>query len=347
MFRSIFVVAGAVAATSCAHVPPPATAAPAEPQPDPIEVMRTEAKALAPTVETELARQFLTATASLTPAAARVLWQDPKSERLLSAAAVVGLSDEERKALVPVSERDMQEFYYDTYYGTPLAYARPVDLLGAAGVKPGAGQHLVDFGFGHIGQLRLFAALGFEAIGVDAAHYLDELYADPTDRGPFGAGQVKIVIGKYPADAATVAAVGGDLDVFISKNTLKRGYIHPYRTPEKPEWVIDLGVTDEVFLKTVHDALKPGGKLMIYNICPALTPEDKPFVPWSDGRSPYTREQFEAAGFAVLAFDVDDTAFVRDMGKRLRWDQGPDATDLEHDLSVLYTLVERRDAPAP
>ncbi len=30
------------------------------------------------------------------------------------------------------------------------------------------------------------------------------------------------------------------------------------------------------------------------------------------------------------------------MAKLLEWDKGEDAMDLEHDLSVLYTLVEKR-----
>ena len=41
---------------------------------------------------------------------------------------------------------------------------------------------------------------------------------------------------------------------------------------------IDLGVSDEIVLKSFYDALIPGGFFLIYNICPALTPPDKPFV---------------------------------------------------------------------
>ena len=50
----------------------------------------------------------------------------------------------------------------------------------------------------------------------------------------------------------------------------------------------------------------PGGTFMIFNICPAPTPADKPFIPWSDGRSPYTKAQYEAAGFKVVEMDRDD-----------------------------------------
>ncbi len=292
-------------------------------------------------VKTELGRAFLASTAALTAPAPRALLKDPKTERYYSPVAATKLDPDVRKTLVRVGDRDVTDFFYNTYHGTPLAYARAIDLIGAAGVKPGAGQRLGDFGFGSVGQLRMLATLGFDTVGIEVSPFLVDLYSDPTDQGRFGKGSVKMVFGHYPGDAAVAEAVGGGLDVFLSKNTLKRGYIHPYRTPGQPDWVIHLGVTDEVFLKTVHDAIKPGGLFMIYNICPALTPEDKPFVTWTDGRSPFTRDQFAAAGFREIAFDIDDTGFVREMGRRLHWDRGADAMDLDHDLSVIYTLVRR------
>ncbi len=138
-----------------------------------------------------------------------------------------------------------------------------------------------------------------------------------------------------------MAAVGAGYDLVISKNVLKKGYIHPDRAADE-KFLIKLGASDEVVLKGFFQALKPGGKMLVYNICPALTPPDKPFVPWSDGRSPFTRQQWEAAGFKVDVIDQDDTAAVRVMGHALGWGDDPEEKwDLEHDLSVLYTLVER------
>ncbi len=306
-----------------------------------VERLQHEAKLLAPEMTSELGRRFLAASASLTAPAPRVLYSNTKTQRFFSEDAAARLPEAERRSLVKASYSEMAEFYYFTYHGSPLAYARAIDLLGAAGVEPSKGQSLADFGFGNIGQLRLLASLGFKTIGIDVAPFLGELYSYPGDQGPYGPGRVNIVIGEFPEDTATVEALSGKLDVFLSKNTLKRGYIHPYRTPAKPEWVIHLGVTDEVFLNAIYKALKPGGKFMIYNICPALTPPDKPFVTWSDGRSPFSREQFAKAGFSVIAFDKDDTDFVRRMGRLLGWDSGPDAMDLDNDLSVLYTLVQK------
>jgi hypothetical protein len=236
---------------------------------------------------------------------------------------------------------EVAAYFYSTRYGSPLAYARAVDLLGQDGVQLGAGQRVADFGFGTLGQLRLFASLGVDALGIDVGAWLREIYSEPADQGAYGRGSVHYVLGRFPVDEQVREAVGQGLHVFIAKNTLKKGYVHPDRPPGKPEWVLSLGASDEVFLRAVHDALEPHGRFLIYNICPKPTPEGQPFVTWSDGRSPFTRAQYEAAGFHVKAFDVDDTTFVRELGHRLRWDVGEDAMDLKDNLSVLYTLLER------
>ena len=138
--------------------------------------------------------------------------------------------------------------------------------------------------------------------------------------------------------------MGSGYTLIISKNVLKRGYIHPERPVANPKKLVHLDVSDQAAIKAFYDALLPGGHFLIYNICPAPTPPDKPFVPWSDGRSPFTRADLQAAGFEVLELDVDDAAAVRGMGKALGWDQpedGEPGMDLVNDLSVLYTLLRK------
>jgi SAM-dependent methyltransferase len=227
-----------------------------------------------------------------------------------------------------------EETYYETKYGSPLSYARPLDLL--ATLKPGA--KVLDFGYGYVGHLRMLATMGFDVTGVDVDPLLPALYDQPSDQGAIGGGKLRLLDGKFPADPAIVSAVGGGYDLIVSKNVLKRGYIHPDR-PADDKKLIHLGASDEQVLAAFHDALAPGGRMLVYNICPAPTPPDKPFVPWSDGRSPWTKEEWEAAGFEVVAFDVDDTDAVRRMGRLLGWQHD---MDLDHDLSVIYTLVQRR-----
>ena len=81
--------------------------------------------------------------------------------------------------------------------------------------------------------------------------------------------------------------------------------------------------------------------MLIYNLCPAPAAPGKQVITWADGRSPFSRQTWEAAGFRVVAFDNDDSAAARRMAYLLRWDSGPEAMDIEKDLFALYTLVEK------
>jgi hypothetical protein len=279
-----------------------------------VAAIRAEAAALRPLVASDLARRFIDAAAQL-PAV-------PK-----------------RTVLVGGKRRVVEEeYFYTTRYGSPLAYARPLDLLARAGFDEVAGRSVVDFGYGGIGQLLMLAALGATAVGVDVDPLLRAMYADRDGR--FGAGGLRTVDGRWPIDASVRAAIGGNYDLFLSKNVLKRGYIHPAQ-PVPERQTIRLGVDDEAFLRAVFGALKPGGRMLIYNLAPAPAPPGKPYIPWADGRSPFPRQLFERVGFRVDAFDVDDTAAARVMARALGWDRGPEAMNLERDLFALYTLVER------
>ncbi len=149
-----------------------------------------------------------------------------------------------------------------------------------------------------------------------------------------------MLIGSFPADAGVRDAVGGGYDLFLSKNVLKRGYIHPER-PAEEKHIIKLGVDDETFVRTIYGMLVPGGRALIYNLAPAQAPPDKPYITWADGRCPFARELWEKAGFKVIEFDRDDTPAARAMGHTLGWDEGEDKMDLERDLFGTYTLVEK------
>ena len=330
--------------------PPPAVASAASAA-KPIGVARiqADAKAAEPLVTSAFAKRFLAATAALPGVAPRVLYRTKDKAKTYTAAEAAALAPDARAALVEIKADE--ELYYNTNYGSPLSYARPLDLLATAHLVPEGGGRVLDFGYGYVGHLRLLASLGFDANGVDVDPTLRALYSWPGDQGPiagFGGargGTVKLFDGHYAADAKLTQEVGKGFDVIISKNVLKKGYIHPDR-PAEERFLIKLGVDDAVFLGALHDALKPHGALLVFNICPALTPPDKPFIPWSDGRSPFTEAQWAKAGFRVLVFDKDDAPAIRALGHALGWDQ-PDGDDsgmnLENDLSVLYTLVQRSD----
>ena len=300
-----------------------------------LRALDDQANAMASQVESRLAKDWLAGVSQL---------PDPQPRTLYRGSS--WMTQEQFDSLAPDAKAKVKsltadaELYYNTKYGTPIAYSRVVDLAAGFGLTNLRGTRVMDFGYGSIGQLRLFARLGATAVGVDVDPFLTALYSRPEDKGPFGGGSVDLVQGQFPADSATSIKVGRDYDLIISKNTLKMGYIHPTR-PAKKELLIDLGVSDEVFLGAVHDALKPHGLLVIYNLCPAPAAPDKPFIPWADGRCPFSKAQFGRAGFKIRAFDVNDDAAARKMAHALGWDLGDHPMDTKHDLFGWYTVAQR------
>ena len=135
-------------------------------------------------------------------------------------------------------------------------------------------------------------------------------------------------------------AAGVGFDLIVSKNTLKNGYLHPAQPVDK-RMLIDLGVTDAEFVQALGRCLKPGGYIMIYNLCPAPSPPGKSYKPWADGHCPFSKSQWKEAGFTVVAFDEDDSPAARRMAGLLGWNRGPDAMNLEKDLFATYTLVKK------
>jgi hypothetical protein len=308
-----------------------------------VALLRTEAEAVKPLVASRLALDFLNATAELPRVAPRVVFLDKRKRTYFTEAEARASSDEARKTLerIPVDET----LYYTTKYGSPLAYARPLDLLGRVGFDSVTGRKILDFGHGSIGQLRLLAALGADVIGVDVDPLLRAIYSDAGDQGIVRNrrgtdGRLRLVTGRFPADEAVRNAVGGGYALILSKNTLKRGYVHPER-PVEERRLLNLGVDDARFVQTLFDALEPGGRVMIYNISPAPSAPDQPYKNWADGRCPFSTSLWESTGFRVLAFDRDDSDSMRRIAAALGWDRGESPIDLKTDLFAMYSLFER------
>jgi SAM-dependent methyltransferase len=309
--------------------------------------LRREARALEPLVASPLARSLLGAAPRLPAVAPRQLFLDEANRTYLTEAEVRPIGDERRRALKPVPVDET--FYYTTKYGSPMAYARPIDLLGRSGWDDLSGRKVLDFGYGTIGHLRLLAALGADVVGVDVDPLLNALYAAPEDQGlvrnPRGrSGSIRLIHGRFPADEAVRTAVGGGYDLIVSKNTLKRGYVHPERQVD-PRRLLNLGVDDARFVRTMYDALKPGGRVLIYNISPAPSPPGQPYKPWAEGHCAFSREIWEAAGFRILAFDRDDSEAIRRFAQALGWDRGDSPMDLKNDLFALYSMMEKPARP--
>ncbi len=305
-----------------------------------IERFLGEAERVAPLVRSDAAREFLAAAQHLPAPGTRILWRDPASGRFLSTAQAEELDDVGRAG----HERHEQtgEDYYLTRYGSPLNYARAIDLLGEAGVQSWHGKRVLDYGYGAVGHLRMLALAGADAVGVDVDSFLAALYSEPGDEGPVpgsdGSGRVTLVDGRWPAEPEVIEEVGAGYDVFLSKNTLKRGYINPTREAD-PRMLIDMGVDDATMLSQLHRVLNPGGLVLLYNLCPPEAADDEPFIPWADGRSPFPREAWEAAGFELLAFDQVDDDQARLLAFTLDWGDPPDAEPKS--LFCWYTLARR------
>lgn len=302
-----------------------------------VDELIRDAKALESQTETPWVKQWLRETEKLPRISPRKLYVGASREECVNEAKYQSLPEEERAKLSPkVAD---ETFYYLTYYGQPLAYLRAYEVLAKIGVafKTAPPKKMLDFGYGSVGQLRLMAGLGTQAVGVDTSAVLGALYSEPGDQGEIHGtlpGQVQVYQGQYPAEPELTAKIGGGYDLIVSKNVLKRGYIHPAEQVD-PKYLVHLGVDDGTFLATLREALVPGGHLLIYNICPPPAPPGKPYIPWADGHSPWTQEEWEKAGFRVLALDVVDDEPMRAMGRVLKWE------NVDTDYFAHYTLVMR------
>ena len=308
-----------------------------------------EATALRPLAQSPLGQRFLDAVRALPSVSTRVAFVNEITREYFSIAEKSALPS---AAQAKLAEVKLDEYrYYYTKYGSPLAYLRAVDLVAANGITDIAGRRVLDFGYGGIGHLRMLASLGAHVTGIDPDSYLDALYSSPRDQGPVPPaatrrghpGTITLAHGYWPKDSKMVERVGRGYDLILSKNTLKKGYIKPDRKIDKRQQ-IDLGVSDDSFLKTIYGTLNPGGLLIIYNLYPKPPEGKAAYNPQADARSPYTREQYEKAGLRVLAFNLEDHAAARNMGRALRWDRndkGEITSDLETTLFAMVTMVAR------
>lgn len=320
-----------------------ATAA-AAPKPKPVTILQAEAERVAALVECKGTQAFLAATRALPEIGERTVLYDSKAREAVSAEEHARLSAEEQARFQPTTYDG--GFYYTTRYGTPVAYARALDvvgkLTGATAADALSGKRILDFGYGGIGHLRLLASLGCDALGIEVDSLL-RVYYGPDDQGTIASasggapGRLTLVHGSWPGDPAVRDAVGSGYDLVLSKNVLKKGYVRPAQVVD-PRMLVDLGVPPEQFLAEVARVLEPGGIFAIYNLCPA--PRADRYIPWAYGESPFTRAEFAAAGFELLAFDVDDRAQAQELGWALKWDE--QGQDVENDLFAWYTVARRR-----
>lgn len=339
MKRSVLVLMSCVVCLWCGPVTAQETATDRTPQIT--EKLKADAAKLEPLVSTKFAKTFLAGTEKLLEPTTRIIYRNADRSASISQQEFTQLSAEQQANWT--ARECTATFYHETGYGSPLVYSRLLDLVSPHwdDAKP---HKLLDFGYGSIGHLQLLAHQGFEAHGVDVETMFAALYSEPSDQGVIGSGSVTIHTGQWPANAELKANVGGDYALITSKNTLKAGYIHP-NPPDgqtvDPKRLVHLGVDDETFLQHIHASLAPGGLFVIYNICPPQNAADKPYLPHADGKSPFSREHFERAGFEVLAFDTEDRDWVADAFMALGYSADKTREQARQDLFCWYTIVRK------
>ncbi|MBL8764662.1 MAG: hypothetical protein JNM07_10380 [Phycisphaerae bacterium] len=345
---SIAIAAGANVAIGGAGraAPPPEVTEPV-PTPSVTRGLLDEAARLRPLVSGAAAQSFLDAVPALIEPepAARVVYRNREKGLALSETEWTALPETERGAF---QRREYDaKFYYHTGYGSPLVVARALDLAATrTGRRSFTGARVLEFGYGSIGQGRVLASLGAEYVGVEVEPVFRVLYAFPGDTGVVPghaggpAGSLRLLSGRWPAEERLAAEAGQGFDLFISKNTLKLGYIHPRREADE-RMLVKLGVDDEAFVRAVFRVLRPGGAMMVYNICPAPAPPDKPYIPWADGEFPFARELIERAGFEVLAWDEDDTDGALRYFAALDYLDGAPIDEARKDYRVWWTLLRK------
>ena len=243
-----------LAATPDAGAPPPPPVLP--------ELRRLAAK-LEPTLESAWVKEWLHNVNQLKPVTAATWYCTKDKQKCVP-------KDPKDPAYVA---RVADDEYVYARIADPLGYSRALDVLAHAGFEP-KGKKVLDFGYGNISQLLMLSKLGAEVHGVE----IDALIPLATKAL---VGPVKLHHGFFASDAKLVKEVGGGYDLFISKNTLKRGYVHPAE-PKDAKGQIDLGLEDAKLLELVFGMLKPGGFFYIYNLAPA---QKDPYLAMADGRS--------------------------------------------------------------
>src|SRR5262245_21048977 len=107
--------------------------------------IRTDAKTLEPLVHSRLARSWLGTVKDLQTITTRTVYRDETNKKYYSKSQGDKLDHTRRAAL---KEIKLDEgFYYYTKYGSPLAYVRPLEILGNNGLTSLQGKQILDFGY--------------------------------------------------------------------------------------------------------------------------------------------------------------------------------------------------------
>ena len=305
---------------------------------DPLAQLKQDARTLSSAYTSPLAQRMLAQVGKLPVPEPKTIHATFRPNRVYTEDELGSMSEEDR-AKVRTLEFEPANTY-TTFYGTPLVYARVLELAQTrAGITTIDGADILDLGYGQLGQLRLWAQMGADVTGVEVDPILTALYEDSEllgdlDGDPETSGSLRVLECAFPQDEACAKNVGDGYELIVSRNLLKRGYVKSMSvTPGFPE-PVGHGMEDDEILGAFYQALSPGGVLIIESLGSAPDPAK----PWSDISNPWDRAQWEGAGFEVIAHDEDENHFVREQGRALGWGE---SMNLDEDLFSVYSIYRK------
>jgi hypothetical protein len=282
------------------------------------------------------AQQMLDEVQHLPVCEPRTIYAAFRPNRAVSADQYEQLPEEEQQKLRELNINPSN--YYATFYGSPLVYARTLDLLHKHAPDFTINNaNILDLGYGQLGQLRLWAQMGANVTGVEIDPVLTEIYNNCEAVGDLekpNTGSVTLIEGSFPNSESTRKQVGSGYDLFISRNLLKRGYVKPQKLNPNFPPPVGWEMTDAEMLGHLYDTLNPGAIVIIESLGPKPDPEK----PWSDISNPWSKQSWIDAGFKVIAHDQDESKYARSMGAALGWDE---QMNLETDLFAVYSMYQK------
>lgn len=305
---------------------------------DPLASLKSEARTLSAAYTSTLAQRMLAEVERLPVPEPRTIHATFRPNRVYTEDELDAMSESER-AKVRTLEIEPED-HYSTFYGTPLVYARVLELASIhADLTTLDGIDILDLGYGQLGQLRLWAQMGADVTGIEVDPILSAIYEGSDligdlDGDPDTSGSIRLLECSFPQDGSCAKDAGDGYELIVSRNLLKRGYVKPATLNPNFPPPVGWGMEDAEVLGAFYDALAPGGVLIIESLGPAPDPSK----PWSDISNPWEKDDWEAAGFEVIAYDEDESHFVREQGRALGWGE---RMNLDEDLFSVYSIYRK------